>query len=81
MLGNLYIRKGKIYCAHYIGFVQWIEIGATLFDKIGDSKEFHREQKEFIGELERVFSIQTRDCGLIRTVYKKGQCIFKMHCP
>ncbi|MFJ7734526.1 DUF2399 domain-containing protein [Lysinibacillus sp. NPDC097231] len=41
------------------------EIGATLFDKIGGSKVFDREQKEFIEELERVFSIQTSDCGLI----------------
>jgi len=41
------------------------EIGATLFDKIGGSKVFDREQKEFIEELERVFSVQTGDCGLI----------------
>ncbi|MGE7954554.1 hypothetical protein [Lysinibacillus xylanilyticus] len=52
----------------------------TLFDKIGGLKEIDREQKKFIGELKRVFSIQT-SYGLIRTVYKKGQCIFKMHCP
>ena len=41
------------------------EIGATLFDKIGGSKVFDREQKEFIEELERVFSVQASDCGLI----------------
>ncbi|MGA3677259.1 hypothetical protein ACPCXF_19515 [Lysinibacillus agricola] len=49
----------------------------TLFDKIGGLKEFDREQKKFIGELKRVFSIQMSDCGLIRTVYKKRQCILK----
>lgn len=74
LLSHWSIEKRLRFLHFSIGFFQlankgtvfdFKEIGATLFDKIGGSKEFDREQKEFIRELERVFSIQTSDCGLI----------------
>ncbi|MFB7156006.1 DUF2399 domain-containing protein [Lysinibacillus sp. NPDC056232] len=74
LLSHWSIEKRLRFLHFSIGFFQlanegllfdFKEIGATLFDKIGGSKVFDREQKEFIEELERVFSIQTGDCGLI----------------
>ncbi|MGE8000342.1 DUF2399 domain-containing protein [Lysinibacillus sp. NPDC093190] len=74
LLSHWSIEKRLRFLHFSIGFFQlanegvlfdFKEIGATLFDKIGGSKVFDREQKEFIEELERVFSVQTSDCGLI----------------
>lgn len=74
LLSNWSIEKRLRFLHFSIGFFRlankgklfdFKEIGATLFDKIGGSKIFDREQKEFIAELERVFSIQTADFGLI----------------
>lgn len=71
---NWSIEKRLRFLHFSIGFFQlanketlfdFKEIGATLFDKIGGSKMFDREQKEFIAELEHVFSIQTADFGLV----------------
>ncbi|MEY9973053.1 5S rRNA maturation endonuclease (ribonuclease M5) [Lysinibacillus sp. RC46] len=74
LMSHWSIEKRLRFLHFSIGFFQlanegvlfdFKEIGATLFDKIGGSKVFDREQKEFIEELERVFSVQTGDCGLI----------------
>lgn len=74
LLSNWSIEKRLRFLHFSIGFFQlankgilfdFKEIGATLFDKIGGSKIFDREQNEFIVELERIFSLQTADFGLI----------------
>ena len=74
LLSHWSIEKRLRFLHFSIGFLQlantgdlfdFKEIGATLFDQIGGSKVFDREQKEFIAELERVFSLNSADFGLI----------------
>lgn len=87
LLSNWSIEKRLRFLHFSIGFLQlankkrqfdYKEIGAILFDEIGGSKVFDREQKEFITELERVFSIHAAHLGLmslgkITSVYFAGE--------